>query len=272
MGVDNERVEAAFAAVRREDFLGPEPWRIMRWPTAVTLPENDPAAIYQDVVIALQPDRGVNNGSPSLHVRMLHDLSVEPGHHVAQIGAGAGYYTAILAELVGPDGRVSAFEYDAELARRATTNLAPWRNVTVFEADGATAPAEVVDRIYVNFAVAAPAAAWLEHLKPEGRLLFPLGAPHPGARAKFPRLSAQGAVLLIDRKPNGFAARYACPAYYVCGEGALAGDETSELALFAAFEKGGIEFVKSLRWHETADPTRCWYWTAAWSLSYDPLD
>jgi protein-L-isoaspartate(D-aspartate) O-methyltransferase len=167
---------------------------------------------------------------------------------------------------------VSAFEYDAELAARARTNLAPWPNVTVFEADGATAPVEVVDRIYVNFAVAAPAATWLEHLVPDGRLLFSLGAPHPGARTKFPRLSAQGAVLLIDRKTNGFAARYAGPAYYVCAEGALAGDESSELALFAAFEKGGIEFVKSLRWHEPSDPMRCWYWTAAWSLSYDPLD
>jgi len=30
-GVEDARVEAAFAAVRREDFLGPGPWPILRW-------------------------------------------------------------------------------------------------------------------------------------------------------------------------------------------------------------------------------------------------
>jgi protein-L-isoaspartate(D-aspartate) O-methyltransferase len=29
--IRNPRVEAAFAAVTREDFLGPGPWQIVRW-------------------------------------------------------------------------------------------------------------------------------------------------------------------------------------------------------------------------------------------------
>jgi protein-L-isoaspartate(D-aspartate) O-methyltransferase len=270
-GMQDERVENAFAKIRREDFLGSEPWQVVRRPPVPPLPRNDPAAIYQDVVIALQPDRGVNNGSPSLHARMLHDLAVEAGQHVAHIGAGAGYYTAMLAELVGPSGRVSAYEFDAELAARARTNLAPWCNVTVTAADGAGAPADMVDRIYVNFAVAAPAASWLERLKPAGRLLFALGAPDPQARARFPRHSAKGGVVVIDQVSQGFAAQYRYPAYYVCAEGELAGDEASEFALFAAFEKGGIEFIKSLRLNDF-DPTRCWYATARWGLSYDALE
>jgi protein-L-isoaspartate(D-aspartate) O-methyltransferase len=43
------------------------------------------------------------------------------------IGAGAGYYTAILAELVGAAGRVTAIEFDAELGARATANFARTR-------------------------------------------------------------------------------------------------------------------------------------------------
>jgi protein-L-isoaspartate O-methyltransferase len=35
---------------------------------------------------------------------MLNDLAVEPGQHIAQIGVGAGYYTAMLAELTGLPG------------------------------------------------------------------------------------------------------------------------------------------------------------------------
>jgi len=268
--VQDDRVEQAFASVRREHFLGAEPWRFVLWKQELTLPRNDPVCIYQDVLIALVPHRGVNNGSPSLHAKMLHDLAVEPGQHIAHIGAGAGYYTAMLAELVGRSGRVTAFEFDQPLAARARANLAAWDNVTVVAGDGARAPTEMVDRIYVNFGVAAPAASWIEHLAPSGKLLFSLGVPHPDARNRFPRHAAQGAALLIDRTSKGFAARWLYPAYYVCAEGELAGDSDSELALHAAFERGGIEFVKSLRWNEATDPTRCWYWTSHWSLSYDP--
>ncbi len=271
-GVQDERVERAFASVRRENFLGTEPWQFVMWKQQLTLPQNDPASIYQDVVIALAPQRGVNNGSPSLHAKMLHDLAVEPGQHVAHIGAGGGYYTAMLAELVEPSGRVTAFEYDESLAARARANLAPWSNVTVVAADGARAPTEMVDRIYVNFGVAAPAASWVEHLASDGKLLFSLGVPHPDVRQRFPRHAARGAALLIERKANGFAARWLYPAYYVCAEGQLAGDEDAELPLHAAFERGGIEFIKSLRWNERIDPTLCWYATAQWGLSYDPLE
>ena len=270
--VHDERIERAFASVRREDFLGPEPWQLVIRPQPFTLPRNDPACIYQDVVIALAPERGVNNGSPSLHVKMLHDLAVEPGQHVAQIGAGTGYYTAMLAELVGRDGRVTAYEVDAALAARARDNLAARRNVVVVNADGARTPTELVDRIYVNFGVAAPAASWIDHLAPNGKLLFSLGVPHPDLRARFPRHAAQGAALLVECRANGLAARWLYPAYYVCAEGELAGDADSELALHAAFERGGIEFIKSLRWREPIDVTRCWYAAKHWGLSYDPLD
>jgi protein-L-isoaspartate(D-aspartate) O-methyltransferase len=270
--VQNDRVEQAFASIRREDFLGAEPWRFMLWGQTSTLPHNDPVCVYQDVVIALSPERGVNNGSPSLHAKMLHDLAVEPGQHVAHIGAGAGYYTAMLAELVGPAGRVTAFEFDEVLAARARANLTAWSNAAVVAGDGARAPTAMVDRIYVNFGVAAPAASWIEHLAPNGKLLFSLGVPHPKLRERLPRHAAKGAALLIDRKANGFAARWLYPAYYVCAEGELVGDSDSELALHAAFERGGIEFVKSLRWKETTDLTRCWYATSQWGLSYDPLD
>jgi hypothetical protein len=57
----------------------------------------------------------------------------------------------------------------------------------------------------------------------------------------------------------------------VCAEGTLAGDTEAELALCEAFERGGFEFVRSLRWNEPMDPMRRWYGTPAWSLSYDAV-
>jgi protein-L-isoaspartate(D-aspartate) O-methyltransferase len=154
--VRNDRLERVFATVRREDFLGSEPWRIAQRPLGLLLPVNDPVYVYQDAVLALAPDRGVNNGSPSLHAKMLNDLAVEPGQHIAHIGAGAGYYTAILSELTGLSGRVTAVEFDAALAECARVNLADWRNVEVICGDGGSALFESADRIYVNFGVAVP--------------------------------------------------------------------------------------------------------------------
>jgi protein-L-isoaspartate(D-aspartate) O-methyltransferase len=60
--------------------------------------------LYQDLVIALDPARGVNNESPSLHAKLLEALGPKPGERILHVGAGAGDYSAILAELVGPGG------------------------------------------------------------------------------------------------------------------------------------------------------------------------
>lgn len=268
LGRRDERLEAAFAAVPREDFLDDKPWRIVSPGGAtVTLPENDPTLIYQDVLLALQPERGVNNGSPSLHIRLLQALDVKPGQRVAHIGAGAGYYTAILAELVGPQGSVIGIELDPELAAAAEKNLKPWKQASAICADGFAWPRKEVDRIYVNFAVAQPAASWLDHLHLGGKLLFPLGVPAPAPRTGV-RHSIKGAALLIENRGPGFAASHVAPAYFVWVSGQGAGERPVQ-KLAEAFDRGGIEFVRSLIRGAASDPARCWFWDKEWALSYD---
>jgi len=100
--VDDARVEAAFAAVRREHFLRPGPWPILRWPRRyVPTPSDDPVYLYQDALVGLIPGRDLNNGQPWLHAMLIAAAAPWPGEHVVHIGAGVGYYTAILAHLVG---------------------------------------------------------------------------------------------------------------------------------------------------------------------------
>ncbi|HEY1543798.1 MAG TPA: rRNA adenine N-6-methyltransferase family protein, partial [Xanthobacteraceae bacterium] len=59
------------------------------------------------------------NGMPSLWARIFDRLGLRPDARVLQVGAGTGYYTAVLAEIVGTRGRVTAVEADGELAERA---------------------------------------------------------------------------------------------------------------------------------------------------------
>jgi protein-L-isoaspartate(D-aspartate) O-methyltransferase len=269
LGQRAERLQAAFTAVPREAFLDDKPWRIVSPGGAtVTLPENDPTLIYQDVLLALQPERGVNNGSPSLHIRLLHALDVRPGQRVLHLGAGAGYYTAILAELVGPQGSVTAVEVDPELAAAAERNLKPWKQVKIVRGDGFQWPRGETDRIYVNFAIGRPADPWLEQLPLGGRLLFPLGVPAPAPRTGV-RHSIRGGAILVENRGPGLAATYVAPAYFVWAAGQGSDDRPMLRKLGEAFDGGGIEFVRSLIWKGTGDPSRCWFWHGDWALSYD---
>src|SRR5271170_991959 len=122
--VGDPRIEAAFAAVRREDFAGPPPWRIGSGGLFGLTSSDDPARLYEDVLVAIDAERGINNGQPSLHAQSIDALGLKEGETVLQIGAGAGYYTAILAELAGPTGRVIAYEIAPDIAARAAANLA----------------------------------------------------------------------------------------------------------------------------------------------------
>lgn len=266
------RLEDAMAAVPRERFLGPPPWQISRPPRGYeTVPSHDPAIVYQDVLFALLSRRGVNNGSPSLHARWLHALSVGEGERVAHIGAGSGYYTAILAHLVGSRGHVFAVEFDPALAELARGNLSDRSNVTVIEGDGAEWPREAVDAVYVNVAVGRPADGWIEHLRPNGRLVLPLGVPRPKPSPWGGIHSLHGAGLCVTRNTGGFAARWLGPVSFVCAEGRLSPAGAEREALQAAFERGGIEFVRSLIWKESAAPGRCWFTGSRWALCYDEV-
>jgi protein-L-isoaspartate(D-aspartate) O-methyltransferase len=176
----NLSVVEAFAAVPRERLLaGPGPWRILaevRTDLPFTTPDASAHWLYHDVLVTIDPARQLNNGVPSLWARTFDQLDLRPGERVLQVGAGTGYYSAVLAEIVGPQGRVVAVEYDADLAACARANLAPWRQVEVVAGDGRAHDAGEVDVIVVFAGSTHPAPLWLDRLAPGGRLLMPLTA------------------------------------------------------------------------------------------------
>jgi protein-L-isoaspartate(D-aspartate) O-methyltransferase len=173
----NMAVIDAFAAVPREIFLGPGPWSIVPFSQPdqpFMTPDDAPHWLYHDILVAIDPARSLNNGMPSFWAHNFNHLDLARGERVLQVGAGTGYYSAILAEMVGPQGRVTAVEYDAELAARARVNLAPWRHVAVVAGDGRAHDAGEVDAIVVFAGSTHPAPLWLDRLADGGRLIIPL--------------------------------------------------------------------------------------------------
>jgi protein-L-isoaspartate(D-aspartate) O-methyltransferase len=271
-GVSNSpRLEDAFATVRREHFLGEPPWIMAQSGGYDALPFTEPVLVYQDINFELAPERGVNNGQPSLHASWLHHGGLSGGEQVVHIGAGTGYYTALIAHLVGTNGHVRAVEFDPVLAARATKNLAHLANVTVIQDDGFRWPREKADFVYVSFAVDRPADAWVDNLKMGGRLVFPLGVPRPDPSPGGGRHSLYGAGLRVERADAGFTARWLGPASFVCAEGVLAETEAGRRALLAAFERDDPAFVRSLRWKQPASADRCWFVGSDWALCYDDV-
>ena len=55
--------------MRREHFLGPGPWPMLRWPHRyVPTPSDDPVYLYQDALVGIIPERSLNNGQPRTDV------------------------------------------------------------------------------------------------------------------------------------------------------------------------------------------------------------
>jgi protein-L-isoaspartate(D-aspartate) O-methyltransferase len=260
-GVVDRRIEAAFAAVRREEFLGRGPWRVVRWGRGyVTTPTRNPVFLYDDVVVAVVPERNLNNGQPSFLAALIAGAAPRPGEHAVHIGAGVGYYTAILARLVGRTGRVTAIELDPALAERLAANLAGQPNVRVVQGDGARVEFAPADVILVNAGATRPADAWLDGLAEGGRLILPLTA------GGFPNADVRhGAVFRITRQDDSFLAkRISGVAIFPC-EGMR--DAETEAALAAAFAKGRVGEVTRLYRRDDIPEEDCWVRGAGWCLA-----
>jgi protein-L-isoaspartate(D-aspartate) O-methyltransferase len=261
------RIVQAFAAIPRENFVGPGPW-MMRWMSAyVPTPDADPVYLYTDGLVALVPERSLNNGQPSLHAHLMQQAAPATGEHVVHVGTGTGYYTAILSHLVGPSGRVTGIEYDPDLAARARTCLAPYPNVTVVEGDGGVVSFATADVIYVNAGCTRPAERWLDNLAEAGRLILPMTSNQGFGGVAPQRISSAGAVFRIERRGDEYRASWISPvAIFPCAGNR---DETSERALAEAFARGGWDKVTRLYRDDDISGERCWVRGQGWCLAYN---
>src|SRR4030081_1303984 len=146
-GTDDPRYERAFELVRREAFLGPGPWHAFGFtpvagigPHYVKTPSADPVYLYQNLLFALDVAKRINNGEPFLHAGWLGSGAPKPGEAVCHVGAGTGYFSAVLSVLTLPGGIVRTYEIDEILAHKARRNLEPFENVSVTTGDATKLP------------------------------------------------------------------------------------------------------------------------------------
>ena len=264
--VRSSAVVQAFASVPRERFLGPGPWLVCTggapdkyWSTEST----DPACVYHNVVIGMLPEKGLNNGQPGFWAYLFDRLDLGPGKRVLHLGCGAGYYSAVMAEIVGPSGQVTAIDLEDGLVTRARAALGDWPQVMVEAADGTTyrRPAAAVDTIVASAGATHVHPPWLDALAPGGQLLLPLTGEQ-----------GWGQVLLVTRQGGGdaFAARFVgyVGIYHFAG----VRDEATAKRLDAAFGRRDFAGVQSLRRDAHAEDGSCWLHGEGWCLSRKEAD
>lgn len=260
----------ALATVPRERFLPAGPWTVLAdadiTGTGVAkfreTPDADPARVYHNIGVAIDPARQLFNGQPATLAPWLDALELSPGGRVLHIGAGLGYYTAVMAHCVGASGQVVAFEADTDLAARAAANLAasPWVTMTA-GSDSGTAQGPF-DAILVNAGVTHPLPAWLDTLAPGGRMIVPLTATMPSMGN-----IGKGFVFLIQRRGDTFDARLAGFVAIYSAVGIR--DERVNVALGQAMMSGPLraQGVARLRRDPHDVDASCWLHDAAFCFS-----
>jgi predicted methyltransferase len=163
---------------------------------ALSLAAASPAAgVAQALADPRRPPADVARDPARHPAELIAFAGIKPGDRVADLFAGGGYFTRILSDVVGPDGRVYAI-IPAEMARncdpsefagaRAVARQGTYRNVAVLTRPtlefAPARPLDVIwssqnyhdlhDRFMEGLDVAAADRAFYRALKPGGVLLI----------------------------------------------------------------------------------------------------
>ena len=264
-------VVEALATIPREKFMGPSPWQIvspevlplvsmvLRESSYVTT--NDPQDLYHNVLVALDASRQLNNGQPSALAFWINALDLKSNEYVFHAGCGAGYYTAIMSEIVGADGKVFAAEVDESLAARAKENLASFRHVSVHAGDAALVDPGECDAMLINAGVTHPHLPWLNRLRDGGRMVLPITFTVPGAT------TGPGVMVKIIRQREFFhASVISMVAIYSCTS---VRDTQLEPLLRKALASNKLLKLKSFRLDSHDQSDSCIVHTENFCLSTD---
>jgi len=173
------KIIEAFRKIKRADFMF----------TRRSLGEDGPdieelAELNEAVPIGY----GQTISQPLVVAFMIEQLQPRPGEKILDIGSGSGWTTALLAHIVGKEGKVIAIELVPELKEFGEKNVAKYnfikKDIAEFICadaskgypDFATRPelAEGFDKILASASAEEMPQAWREQLKVGGRIVTPI--------------------------------------------------------------------------------------------------
>jgi len=181
----SKKILDAFRKVPRENFI----------------PEKLKPQSYEDT--ALPIGEGQTISQPYTIATMLSMLEPRKNQKILEIGSGCGYVLALLSELVKENGKVFGLEIIKELAERSKNNLRNYKNVKIYNKNGAEGLEEQqpFDRILISAACEGIPQKILFQLKDKGILVAPVGPRHIQS------------LVSIQRQKNKFSVKKEMPGF-----------------------------------------------------------
>lgn len=160
------RIIEAFRRIKRVDFLPEDMKDLANLNEALPIGQNQ--TISQPLTVAF----------------MMELLQPEKGEKIMDIGSGSGYSSALLAEIVGREGKIFTLEIVPELKEFGEKNIAKYGfsqegRVNFILADGSKGWSKEApfDKILCSAAVQKGIPQmWREQLKIEGKIVAPVGS------------------------------------------------------------------------------------------------
>lgn len=155
-----DRIRKAFSAIARENFL----------------PAHEQK--YADIDEPIGIGFGQTNSQPTTVHMMLRWLDPQEGDKILDVGSGSGWTTALLARIVGAQGKVFAVEKIPELVHFGRENVrrAGISNAQFFKAGKVYGWPKMApyDRILVSAAADHVPKELLDQLKIGGKMVIPV--------------------------------------------------------------------------------------------------
>lgn len=181
----SKKILDVFEKVLRENFI----------------PANLLSRAYEDT--ALPIGYGQTISQPYTIAMMLELLEIKKRQKILEVGSGSGYVLALLSELVGKEGEIFGIELVKELANNSKTKLRNYKNIKVFNKNGADGLEEHApfNRILLSAATEKIPEKIIAQLKENGILVAPIGSKQIQSLVAFQKIKNK---LIIQKEIPGF--------------------------------------------------------------------
>ncbi len=175
----------AFSKVNRENFIS----------------ERLKTSAYEDTALSIGKQQTISQ--PYTIAMMLSLLKLKKSQKILEIGSGCGYVLGLISKIVKDNGKVFGIEIIKELAEKSKKNLKKYKNIKIYNKNGAKGVKEKApfDRILISAACKKIPKKLLFQLKDKGIIVAPVGPQYEQSLIVVQRIKDK---FIIKKQIPGF--------------------------------------------------------------------